>query len=195
MARQGGTKAHDGASKDRLCILVLGMYRSGTSALAGALSHLGYELPKNLMPPGPGNVKGHFESQAIYQFHRELLQSSATTWDDWTGFCQAWLQSKKAKEFQARALDLLASEFGETGSFVLKDPRICRFAPFWIDVLRRFGAEPLAVHTHRNPLEVGASLGDRNGFNPEFGHLLWLRHILDAEASTRGLRRAFTSYT
>lgn len=104
------------------------------------------------MPPSPSNVKGHFESQSIYQFHRELFQSAATTWDDWTGFCPAWLQSKKAKEFRTRALEVLQSEFGDSGSFVLKDPRICRFAAFWIEALDAFGVETFAVHTHRRTI-------------------------------------------
>src|SRR5690606_37983286 len=50
------------------------------------------------------------------------------------------------------------------------------------------------VHTHRNPREVAASLARRDGFEPAFGLLLWLRHVLDAESATRGLPRVFTSY-
>ena len=46
----------------------------------------------------------------------------------------------------------------------------------------------------RNPLEVAASLKRRDGFIPAKSHLLWLRHVLDAEHATRGLQRAVISY-
>jgi hypothetical protein len=46
----------------------------------------------------------------------------------------------------------------------------------------------------RNPLEVAASLARRDGFDPSIGHLLWLRHVLDAERATRGRPRVFVSY-
>lgn len=35
----------------RTALIVLGMHRSGTSALAGVLGHLGAALPQDLMAP------------------------------------------------------------------------------------------------------------------------------------------------
>ena len=42
----------------------------------------------------------------------------------------------------------------------------------------------------RSPLEVGWSLNCRDGLSPAYACLLWLRHVLDAEAETRGMARA-----
>jgi hypothetical protein len=78
--------------------------------------------------------------------------------------------------------------------FVVKDPRICRFWPFWREVLDEFGAKPAVVIPVRNPLEVMASLRRRDGFIHAKSCLLWLRHVLDAEKATRGLQRAVVTY-
>lgn len=104
------------------------------------------------------------------------------------------MQSNEAEAFRKEALDVLEQEFGASPLFVLKDPRICRLVPFWRDVLTEAGARPVAILPFRNPLEVAASLHRRNGFKPAFGHLLWLRHALEAEAASRKLPRVFLSY-
>ena len=77
---------------------------------------------------------------------------------------------------------------------MLKDPRICRLVPFWVAALDEFGAVPVFVTPVRNPLEVAASLKERNGFSTPKGLLLWLRHVLEAEHQTRGHPRVFISY-
>ncbi|MEO0858944.1 MAG: hypothetical protein AAFY55_19065, partial [Bacteroidota bacterium] len=57
------------------------------------------------------------------------------------------------------------------------------------------GVEPRFVLIHRNPLEVAASLERRNNIDMQLGLLIWLRHVLDAEAGTRGRPRSFVSYS
>src|SRR3546814_18367354 len=77
---------------------------------------------------------------------------------------------------------------------LLKDPRICRFLPFWLDACESFGIEPLVVFAWRDPFQVAHSLRNRNQFSRDKGLLLWLRHVLDAERDSRGLPRCFVSY-
>jgi len=67
-------------------IIVLGMHRSGTSAVAGTLTKLGGRSPKNLMPATKGNARGYFESVPLMQFHEQLLQSAGSAWNDWRAF-------------------------------------------------------------------------------------------------------------
>ena len=66
----------------RRAILVLGMHRSGTSALAGVLSLCGASLPATLLPPADYNPKGFFESGAIVRAHQRLLAELEFSWDD-----------------------------------------------------------------------------------------------------------------
>lgn len=181
-------------AKDRVGILVLGMHRSGTSVLTRVLNLLGCDLPETLMGPSKNNPTGYWESEAVRSFNDELLESAGSSWDDWTPFNEAWYDSPRASAFTERAVELLKSEFGDSPLFVLKDPRISRFAPFWLNALKEFQAEPISILTVRNPIEIAESLNRRNGLEPGSGMLIWLRHILDAERQTRGQRRGFSSY-
>ena len=179
---------------DRVCVLVLGMHRSGTSALTGVLNKLGCDLPTHLMAGSKGNEKGFFESTAIRDFNDELLSAGGSSWDDFLKFNTHWQDSPPAKAFFQRAYDLLESEFGTSSLFALKDPRICRLVPFWTQVLERAGCSVCPVLTLRNPLEVSRSLEAKKGFDAPFSQMIWLRNVLDAEASTRQMRRFHTSY-
>jgi hypothetical protein len=170
------------------------MHRSGTSALTRVLNLLGCDLPKTPMGPSKGNEAGHWESQAICQLNDKLLHSAGSFWHDWQPFDPNRLKSPSAVEFRDEALTTLSSEFGASRLFVLKDPRICRLSALWLPILEKFDATPFVVLPLRNPLEVAASLAKRDGFDPSIGHLLWLRHVLDAERATRGRPRVFVSY-
>jgi hypothetical protein len=178
------------ALKMRNVILVLGMHRSGTSAAAGLFVKLGGAQPKTLMPAEGGNERGYFESQALMAFHDELLASAGSDWTDWRQFNPAWYQSPTATAFQKRAKQLFKEEFDGEPLVVLKDPRVCRFAPFWLEVLAGIKARAGVVIPVRAPLEVAFSLRKRDGFSLATGALLWLRHIIDAEIATRALPRS-----
>ena len=178
----------------RSALLALGMHRSGTSALSGMLQALGCDGPATPMKPDNTNPKGFFESVLLYKLHDEILASAGSSWHDYRPFPEVWVQSPKGDEYRDRLRTVIESEYGMSHLFVVKDPRLCRLLPFWIEVLEDMGIQPLVVHTHRNPREVAASLHARNGFDPAYGSLLWLRHVLDAEAASRDLPRVFTSY-
>lgn len=182
------------ASPQARCILVLGMHRSGTSALAGVLTHLGATQPNTLMEPHASNPKGFFESVRVRDFNDALLAAAGSNWKDWRPIPQDWFSSAEAQALQEAACAVLDDEYGTSKLFALKDPRICRLLPFWRTVLEKRGTTLLPLLTHRNPKEVAGSLADRYNFHPSFTHLLWLRHLLAAEAASRGLKRHFTSY-
>jgi hypothetical protein len=176
-------------------IIVLGMHRSGTSAVAGTLTKLGGAAPKNLMPGSPANPAGYFESRPMMQLHDELLASAGSNWHDWRKFNPAWYRSAAAADYKARAKDLFRAEFDSAPLPVLKDPRICRFAPFWLDIFKEMGANPSAVIPIRSPLEVAQSLKARDGMPLNKGLLLWLRHVLDAELESRNVARSIFTWS
>lgn len=178
----------------RTVLVVLGMHRSGTSAMAGVLSHMGCDLPRDLMPPTDANPKGYFESNKAYRLNDDLLKSGGSSWDDPAAFNPAWYESPRFPEYRMRAAGVLREEFGESGFFVLKDPRMCRLLPFWQRVLadQDIGARYVCIHRH--PREVAASVGRREGWPETVGLVLWLRHVIEAERASRGLPRVFVSY-
>ena len=66
----------------RRALLVMGMHRSGTSALARVLSLRGAELPAHLMPPNHGNASGYWEPAPIVAINDEMLEYFGSAWDD-----------------------------------------------------------------------------------------------------------------
>jgi glycosyltransferase involved in cell wall biosynthesis len=178
----------------RQAILVLGMHRSGTSALAGALGLLGARVPAQQLPPHPDNPKGYFESEQIRTVHDRLLMAAGTSWFNLERIADEWFQSTQAATFVDEIVDAIGQDFGDAALFVVKDPRMCRLMPVWRKVLDRIGAQPRIAITLRNPLEVAGSLNRRDGLPIAYGCLLWLGHVIEAERVTRGERRVFKSY-
>jgi len=181
-------------NRERQVLLVLGMHRSGTSALAGILAKRGAALPGTLMEGAADNPRGYFESRPIMEFHDELLKSAGTHWNDWRSFDLGWYDAPAAARFRERAKQLLDEEFGDSRLFVFKDPRVCRFVHFWLDIFRDEEIAVKPVLAVRSPLEVALSLRVRERFSVAEGLFVWLRHTLDAEVATRDMPRAIVPY-
>ncbi|GJD62338.1 sulfotransferase family protein [Methylobacterium frigidaeris] len=182
-------------TSSRRAIVVVGMHRSGTSALSGALGIFGGCLPKSLPPPNESNKKGFFESTKILEFHHRLLHSVGTTWFDWSKIPTAWYETAECEQFRHELKDIIAAEFDSSGAMIIKDPRICRIVPFWASVLDDLCIQTDYILPFRNPIEVARSLRTRNRINMYQSYLLWLRHLLDAEYHTRGSRRLVVDYS
>ena len=146
------------------------------------------------MPANFANEAGYFESNDLMSIHDELLESAGSDWQDWRAFNPDWYTSPEAPAFKERVLGVLRHDYSQSRLFVIKDPRACRFFPFWRDVLEEFGAAPAVAIPVRNPLEVMASLRRRDGFPLAKAALVWLRHVIDAERTTRDLPRAVVTY-
>ena len=178
----------------KTAILVVGMYRSGTSAITRILNILGYDVPKNLVQATPDNERGFWESESAVLLNNMIFASTKLTGKHWVAPDSDWFSSPAADEFREQAQALLLDEFGTSRRFVLKNPKLCLLLPLWIDALRGFGAEPLVVLPIRNPLDVAASLMKRDGIDQSTSLLMWLRYVLDSEFASRGLKRAYVRY-
>src|SRR6266536_309453 len=162
---------------NRKAVLVLGMHRSGTSAVTRVLNLLGLDLPTRLLPPKPDNRLGFWESMELQQLHDEALASCGSWWGDWRSIPQEWFGSDDCRRFGDRVTKILERDFANSNVFVIKDPRICRIVPLWLQALARLDIEPLAVIVVRDPGEVAASLALRNEFDTSTSKLVWLRHM------------------
>ncbi len=170
------------------------MHRSGSSALTWALSRMGAGLPKHILGANSTNQYGHWEPELLLRQHDILLKGQGSSWDDWRPF-KINKYSDDALVKQSKAIwDLIDSEYDISAPFVLKDPRVCRFAPFYLDLLKSKNVVPKVVIGVRNPLEVMASLKSRNGMGEGTGALLWLRHMLEAESASRDIDRVIIDY-
>lgn len=185
--------------RDRTCVLVLGMHRSGTSALTRLLSLAGARLPLRLMGGEIGNQTGHWEPEALVAYHDQLLSQIGSAWHDWRGPDFSRLLPGRSETIKREITAIVEADYPTARLFVIKDPRVCRFAHLIIDALTEAGIATVPVLMFRNPLDVILSLNSRDGMSPaDFSKadaaLLWLRHALDADADTRNRPRAIISY-
>jgi glycosyltransferase involved in cell wall biosynthesis len=189
---------HRGGTNERApktAVLVLGMHRSGTSSVAGALVSLGGVAPLHLLPSHGDkwkgdNERGFWESSVLVALNDEILAAGGSNWQDWRAFDLGRIDASSVVALRARAKTALASEFGDDDLPIIKDPRMCRLMRFWAPVFEEAECSVRAVLPLRSPLEVAWSLNRRDGVSLSCGCLLWLRHVLDAEAETRGRARA-----
>ena len=175
-------------------MLVLGMHRSGTSAVAGALRLAGVDLGTDLMAPAADNPRGFFEHAGVVAIHDRLLHALGRAWNDPRPLPAGWLESAAAFTASAELEALLRAEFGASPLWAVKDPRMCRLLPLWWPVLERMGVRPAALFVLRHPDEVAASLAARNDWPPGLSRLLWIQHLLEAEAASRHVPRTVLAY-
>ena len=180
----------EGHRQSRSCILVLGMHRSGTSAVSRVLGFLGATLPRSLLPAGHGNPSGHWEPARLVELNDAYLQETGSAWHDSRARPSASLPPTRRAHYVDRIASLIVDEYGSADLMVLKDPRICRLLPLYHDALDQLGIRAAQLLVTRHPASVAASLQRRDGVLPEYGTLLWLRHVLDAERTSRGRPRS-----
>ncbi len=183
------------ASNRRTLVVVLGMHRSGSSAIARGLEALGVGLGDNLMPPADGNnEKGFFEDLDIYELNERLLERAGSAWHRLTPLeAQAFAGPSYSRE-RREAAQLLADKLSSNETFAFKDPRTAVLLPFWRCVFEDLDLETHYLITVRNPIETAASLEKRDGFPLEKGVLLWAKHMLEAVRATQQEQRLFVSF-
>jgi hypothetical protein len=158
-------------------VFVLGMHRSGTSAVARLVNLLGIPtcVDEDLLPTTEDNPKGFWESASLAALNDRLLLELGSDW--------ACPPAREAAETVARVLP--------AGRWVWKDPRNCVTLPFWLAFLE---TEAVAVLVHRNPLEIAASLGTRDGFGTFYSLALWERSLRAGLGALSGLPVLVTTY-
>ena len=178
----------------RTAWLVVGMHRSGTSAVTQLLALAGCDLPANVMPGDEHNAKGYFEPWKIAMFNDERLRAAGSAWDDPFAYPFRPLPPDEEKGWLRRGAALFDEEFGQARFPLMKDPRATVLLPFWRTLLAKKKAAARCVIPVRHPLAVAGSLKRRDGFTDEKSVLVWSAYMLAAEAYTRDLPRAFVGY-
>lgn len=112
------------------CVIVLGLPRSGTSALAGVLHQLGVNMGDLLMPPMAGvNEKGFFEDEEFVAIHIKLLGSHI---DPQIGFDVPNPPSSADLDLYGR---IIASREHQEW-WGVKDPKLCFLLPYFLPRLK-----------------------------------------------------------
>jgi len=181
----------------RKILFVLGMHRSGTSALSGILCHAGFAAPKNPDPAAVDNPTGYWEPPAIRAFHDCLLEKAKSNWNDLLVYDELITQQQLDQQLD----DLetaLHRDFPNTSSTqvvpLIKDPRQCRLQSIWNQWISSYPVEASLLLVVRQPLAVARSLLQRNQLPINRSLLLWLSHTLEAETNSRHLNRIVVVY-
>ncbi len=181
---------------ERQVVVVLGMHRSGTSAVAGCLQRMGVDFGPRMMPATADNPRGYYEHIDLVNLHDRLLLALGRSWDDTFPFpADWWLNEPATGRYREEAVRILRRDFPGDAAWGLKDPRLCRLLPWWMPLWQATNSVPYFVIVRRSPREVAASLNKREGFSAAKSYLLWLQHLLEAERNTRGQRRVFVDFT
>ena len=176
-------------------VVVLGMHRSGTSAMTRSLQLLGIELGTHLYAGVPGdNDKGFWEDIDINSLDETLLETLGESWHSLNPALPAMLGGDGLALLRERAIGLLRRKTAEVDWFGMKDPRVARLLPFWKSVFADLDIDVRYLLAIRNPLSVALSLAKRDGFTTEKSLYLWLQHVIPTVLETVGSRRVVMDF-
>lgn len=179
----------------KLALVVIGMHRSGTSATTGALQCLGVQLGKKLYIGHRNiNAKGYFEHSDIADTNEEALLALGSSWDDILIKQDKWWTNPVLALYATKIRGYIHKDFAKSRLWAIKDPRVCRLMPWWLDILKSEHVHPHFLFVVRSPQAVFRSLERRDGFSKEKAFLLWTLHYLEAEQWSRGHPRTFIDF-
>jgi len=153
-------------------LIIASMHRSGSSLTASLLQSAGMHIGRRLMQPNEENIKGYFENNDFYEFHKRVLKSQGIDEEGWT------LQEKIDVEerFIEQAKEIVA-ENSISAVWGWKEPRTTLFLDFWADLLP--DANFLLIY--RAPWEVVDSIYRRTYYalfqsQPDLAVKIWLHY-------------------
>jgi hypothetical protein len=173
-------------------VFVIGMHRSGTSAVTGMLAHLGVDTPAgdDLVPGTSTNERGHFESKTLIRIDNQLLRVLGGSWSAPPDLKPGWELGSEVVSLRDPAARAFHATF-PARPVVWKDPRNCIVLPFWRSLL----APPIAaVLVYRDGLEVAQSLRTRSQLSLTHGLALWERYVRTSCADLGGVPTFVTEY-
>jgi hypothetical protein len=158
-----------------MAIAVAGMHRSGTSMVARLLNLAGVSLgpERDMIPAGPDNPEGFWEHAGFVAVNDEILARLGGTCLTPPPMPASWELRPEIDLLRGVAAAFVARVAGAE-PWGWKDPRNSLTLPFW----QRLIPDLRVVVCVRNPLEVAASLGARNGIPPDVALDLWLTHYV-----------------
>lgn len=182
------------ANTSRTAVVVLGMHRSGTSALTRALSLAGFALPRRLITGTEDNIEGFWEPSCVVALNERVLAALGQNWTSIGAIPPHRFEEPGIAALRAEAGAILREDYGDASRFVVKDPRIARLIRFWDPVFRTAGVRPCFVHPVRNPVDVARSLARRNGFGQTRSLLMWTDHTLAVLQAAHDAPVAFVDF-
>ena len=176
-------------------ILVLGMHRSGTSAVAGMLRLMGAYLGNvdELLPAHPqDNPGGYWERAELNAAHDDFLDRNGYSWNRLAGFDPLAPEGDSGAALSSKINSLIAQMDAGGLPWIAKDPRLCLLLPYWQMQL----GEAACVVVVRDPREIATSMrsGPRGVFGSPYVIALWEKYLRTLLTSLNGRRAIFVAY-
>ncbi|MGA8383660.1 MAG: sulfotransferase [Candidatus Cybelea sp.] len=159
-------------------VLLLGMHRSGTSAVARGLRALSVYLGNDFLDAQPENPTGYWEDKGAVALNERLLEALGLKWDDASVIDRRGFERRRVRALRRDATRYLKRTFFSSPLWGFKDPRTIRVLPFWQRTLRECEVDDSYVVVIRNPRSVTASLFARQAMDADASYRLWLVHMV-----------------
>jgi hypothetical protein len=139
-------------------VVVLGVGRSGTSAVTRGLSALGVDLGSHLRRAASlKNPTGFFEDIDLLRINKRLKRILNVRGDSVRLLEPDWWRQPAAQELQREAVTTIMRRFGACPLWGFKYARALRFMPFWQHVFAEADIDVRYLMVIRNPLSVAKS--------------------------------------
>jgi hypothetical protein len=178
-----------------VALFILGLGRSGTSALARALSLCGGGLPAALLGATSSNPRGNWEPRAAIHLNEAILHRHGTSaYDPTLRFMDEGTNDAEERAAHVSKIKVFLSTLPDCPFVVIKEGRITLLSDLWFEAAHSVGLNVGVVIALRHPQEVIASTAAHIKASPELTSALWLKYTLLAERNTRDVPRVFVDY-
>ncbi len=159
-------------------IAVIGMHRSGTSAVARGLQALSVYLGNDFLDAQPENPTGYWEDRGVVELNERVLKTLGLRWDGVAPIDPRRFVGWRIWRLRRETIHYLRKRFTHQPIWGFKDPRTMRLLPFWRRVLSDCDVDDAYLLVSRNPSSVAASLHARQGMDLETAQRLWLVYVM-----------------
>lgn len=184
-------------TKPWVMVTILGVGRSGTSAITRGMQAIGIDLGNNLRPGSGKNPTGFFEDNDFLKISRRLKRTLGVRADSVRLIDEREYDLPVVKQIEDDCVAMIKRRFSNSPIWGYKYARTSRFLPFFERVFERCGVEARYVYAVRNPLSVAKS---RARLEPQRGtqeqsDLEWLTNVVPYfERAARGKTCVFVDY-
>lgn len=179
----------------RVILFVLGMGRSGSSAVTRVLSLCGATLPAKMLGANTANPRGYWEPRETLLMNRKILaRHQSAWWDPSLRLLEDGVFSTQERAEHVAKIRTYLRTLPTAPVVVLKDLNIVVLHDIWFEAARSEGYDVASVIPMRHPHEVISSLSAAARTTPELTSALWLKGNLLAERHTRDIPRVIVNY-
>lgn len=177
-------------------VFIVGMGRSGTSALTRVLSLCGCSVPELLVEAKEVNAKGAWEPVESWKLNNEFFFKNGTmAYDPSLRLQEEVCADRNTIENYVEKIRCFLARCPSASPLLIKDLGITEVMEHWFEAARRAGFSVKVAVAVRHPQEVFLSWKSMSGASLEITNARWLKFSLLAERRSRGGPRVFVEYS